>query len=256
MSQTVFQKFEEPLDRLQLIEDFIKSRLGEIGAVFGNAYIEGLRLVWVSGTSITVKTGAADVADGSRRLRVTADIPVTSISLGNNAWGHVYLYNNSGVPAVEVVTTAPAHYFGSAYQKSGASSRRYLGSVKTGATGNIFKFTHFLNDIFYLEDVSASPFRCLPAGSQTVETDVAVGGVVPPTAQIAQITAINTSTNANLLIGNPDDVTAVGLFAVPPAQRNAVMHPLTSNQTLNYKFDVAPSGGAGYVDVRGYRFER
>ncbi|HEX8117322.1 MAG TPA: hypothetical protein VF521_08620, partial [Pyrinomonadaceae bacterium] len=144
MSLTTFQKIEKPADREALLEIFLQTRFDELGAIFGNAYIEGLRLEWVSANSVKVKTGMADLPDGSRRLRVAADITVSSISLGNNAWGHVYLYSNAGAAAVEVVTPAPSNYFGGAYQKTGNATRRYLGSVRTDGSGNILNFLHLL----------------------------------------------------------------------------------------------------------------
>jgi hypothetical protein len=70
-----------------LLELFLQSHLEDLGAVFGNTYIEGLRLEWMSSSSIKVKTGAADIPNGSRRLRVTADITVTGISPGASVCG-------------------------------------------------------------------------------------------------------------------------------------------------------------------------
>jgi hypothetical protein len=134
MTLTTFQQFEKPLDRERLLELFIQQRLEELGAIFGNSHVEGLILAWASNSSITVAAGAADLPDGSRRLRVTSPITVP-VSVGANAWGHVFLYNNGGVPAAEVVMTNPASYFGTAHQKSGDNTRRYIGSVRTNASG-------------------------------------------------------------------------------------------------------------------------
>jgi hypothetical protein len=254
---TTYQQFEKPLDHEQLLEHLIQQRLEELGAVFGNSYIEGLKLEWMSSSSIKVKTGAADIPDRSRRLRVTSDITVSSISLGNNTWGYVYLYNNAGVTAVEVVTTAPVSYFGSAYQKTGDATRRYLGSVRTNGSGNIFSFLHQGDRIFYREQIAASPFRVLNGGTATSETAVSCTAVIPVTSRIALLHMVNTATNTNVSIGTSDDNTSSLIRDLYVVQDVVGDTPLDSSQALTYKFATAPSGaGALYVDVVGYKFER
>jgi hypothetical protein len=261
MSVTPDQQFPEPKDREQLLEFYIKERLREIGAVFGRSGIEGLKLEWVSGSSIKVKTGAADFADGSRRLSVTSDITVPSISLGANATGHVYLYNNAGVPAVEVIpqtTAAPTNYFGAAYQKGSDSTRRFLGSVCTDAGGNIYKFLHQGDAIHYLANTGVSPFRVLNAGTATSETDFDLSAVVPVTARIAGVRFINTATNAFAYLGNSMRADATNLISTLNASSEDTRErPLDASRQLSYKFNTAPSGGGAlYADVLYYRFER
>lgn len=221
--------------------------------------IFGLKLEWLSSSSIKVKTGAATIPSGGL-MTVETDITVTGISLGNNAWGHVYLYNNSGSPAVEVVTTAPSNYFGTAYQKTGASSRRYLGSVKTGASGNIFSFLMQGDRVLYREQLSAAPFRVLNGGAATSETTVNCGtagtnaGAVPVTSRIAVLRITNTSTTQFPLTGTSDDNTANLIRDVYVEQVGET--PLDASQALTYKYPASPGGGVLYIDVVGYRFER
>jgi hypothetical protein len=259
MPQTTYQQIEKPLDRESLLELFLQSRFEEIGAIFGNAYVEGLQLEWVSVSSVKVKTGAADLPDGSRRLRVTSDITVSSISLGSNAWGHVYLYNNAGAAAVEVVTTAPAAYFGSAYQKTGVSTRRYLGTVRTNASGQIYNFLHVLpNFIRYRENLSASPFRVLTNGVATSVADVDLSAVVPVTSRLAHLRMKNTSATASVLLGSSDGVTPAptgGSAYGGPGDGQVISANLNSSRVLKYIYDAAPTNGA-YMDVWGYWFDR
>jgi hypothetical protein len=107
----------------------------------GRGYIDGLQMQWVSGTALTVSSGAAYIEGSAAVLNAPSAIPKTSLSLTASTWYHVYLYDNAGTPAVELVTTAPAAaYNGTARSKTGDTSRRYLGSVKTDSSGSIFNF--------------------------------------------------------------------------------------------------------------------
>ena len=93
---------------------------------------------WVSATAITVTSGSAFVPSLNKCLPVPNAIALTGLVLAASTFYHVYLYSNAGVPAIEVVTTAPASpYNGTARAKTGDTSRRYVGSVLTDASGNI-----------------------------------------------------------------------------------------------------------------------
>lgn len=264
MSQTTYQKLEKPKDREQLLEMFLQERFEDLGAIFGNTYIDGLRLEWVSATSIKVKTGAADLPDNSRRLRVTSDITVSGISLGASAWGHVYLYNNAGVPAAEVVTTAPAGYFGTACQKGTDATRRYLGSVRTDGSGNVLNFYHHAgNRIRYRSDIS--PMLVLNGGTATAETNVSCSSYVPVTSRVAVIHAQNTSSNADVTFGagagaSDDSVSPptsfLGVVGSAGGAKDWVCDmPLNASQQFSYANTAAPNGAA-YAYVYGYVFER
>lgn len=256
MSQTTYQKIEKPLDREQLLELFLQERLEELGAVFGNAHIEGLLLGWASNSHITVFTGSADPPDNSRRLRVTSPVTVP-VSVGANAWGHVYLFNNAGVPAIEVVTASPANYFGVAHQKTGDPSRRYIGSVRTNAGGQVMKFYHQGDTVMYLENTTAAPFRVLPAGVATTETTVSLANVVPPTSNLAIIKYVNTSTTQTAYLGNASERDTTNLIRnVYVGVEVAGEFPLAEFQTMTYKYAGSPGAGALYIDVQGYRFVR
>jgi hypothetical protein len=259
--QTLFQKMEKPLDREQLIEMFLQQRLEELGTIFGNTHIEGLKLEWVSGSSIKVKTGAADIADGSRRLRVSSDITVPSIALGANAWGHAYLFNNAGAAAAEVIpqaTASPTNYFGTAYQKGGDATRRYVGSFRTDASGNIYKFLHQGDTVYYLARTDVSPFRALNGGTATSETNVDLSAVVPVTSRVAGVRLINTALNTFIYYGNSQEADTTNLISTLNADSEDTRRlALDASQRFSYKFNTSPSGaGALYGDVLSYKFER
>jgi hypothetical protein len=261
MAKTVFNQWEKPLSREQFLELFIAQKLDEIDAALGNDFIAGLQLSRASDTSITIGTGAAWVS-GYGRLRVSSPITLTGIGLGANAWGHIYLYSNAGVPAVEVVTTAPASYFGTAYQKTGDATHRYLGSVRTGASGSIFKFLMTGNNrIDYLENITATPFRVANGLSNTAETSVSCSAVVPVTGRMAVAHFKNTAASGVVLtgLGASDNFTlsaASLLYGIEPTHRPIIQHPLDSSQAFTFMYHAVPTGGAFFCDLAGYFFDR
>lgn len=221
--------------------------------VFGvnTDYITGLKISYVSTTSISIGIGAAYV-DGDV-LTISSPISVTSITAVDDIY-HVYLYDNSGTPAIELSTTDPASaaYFGTARTKNGDTTRRYLGSVLCTSAGGVQRFAHLPNSGYMSYTNVAVPKRILSGGTATTKTTVTASGATPPTATAIQILAINTSTNANLFIVDTSDV---NFLVVPATLRAAATAPL-DGVNIYYKLSTAPSGGSAFVDVLGYYFER
>lgn len=257
------QKFEQHkadyVSRLNLLVD-------QLDAGLTPDFLTGLQLEWVSATAINVKPGSAWVS-GTGRLKVAATIAKTALALGANAWGHVYLYSNAGVATVEVVTTAPVSAgFGAAYQKTGDATRRYLGSVRTDASGNILNFYHYDgNRIRYRANVNN--MLVLNAGVATGETNVSCASFVPVTSRVAFLHLQNTGTNAtDLWVGagsgaSDDSVTppTSGLAVVGTGGQKGWVGevPLNASQQFSYAYGpLAPTGGGAYCYVYGYHFDR
>lgn len=260
MAGTYYNLWEKPLSREQNLELFLQQKLDEIDLALGNTLIYGLGLEWVSNTSIKVNPGVAYVG-GYGRMRVPTAVTVAGITLGASQWGHVYLYSNAGTPTVEVVTTAPESYLGPAHQKTGDGTRRYLGSVKTDASGNIYKFDHdpVTNYVRYLCNVTASPHRALTAGTATTETTVSLSAVVPATSNKAHGRFANTSNQGFVLGHSGDGVTLSGAAAIASAGAPSDFPDtvaLDSARAFTYMLLGAPSSGGLFFDLYGYRFVR
>ena len=260
MATTLNYGWEKPADREQFLEILLQQILDDIDAdvyAGGRADVSGLKLSWVSASSVSVGTGAASLPSGGL-LSVTAAITVSGIALGASAWGHAYLYSNAGVAAVEVVTTAPALYFGTAYQKTADATRRYLGSVRTDAAGNVINFLHVMpNTIRYRNNVIGSPNRVLSAGAATASTSVSAATVAPVTSRLLWARLTNTHATVNTLFGSSDGLTptaAQGSELISAAKEKDAPLPLDAAQAFLYINDAA--GGSTYVDTLGYVFER
>lgn len=225
----------------------------------GTDFITGLKLTWAGDDALTIGTGAAYLP-AANPILVSTPIALTGMTLANSTEYHVYLYDNAGTPAAEYVTTAPASpYFGTARAKTGDTSRRYLGSFFTDATGDIRYFSHnpITNEIKYERDtLNAAPYRVLDAGTQTSATAVSCTGIIPATAT-SIYARVNQLGNQVYFIGNSALTTSVFyLFAAATTdQRTLYAEIPVASQAFYYLYAAAVTG-ALYVDVVGYTFER
>jgi len=222
-------------------------------------YISGLKMVWNSATSISVTTGSAYIPSLGRLSLVNATLTLSSLSLTASTWYHLYLYENAGTPTLECVTTAPAAaYFGTARAKTGDTSRRYIGSVLTDGSGNIYNFRHDAEGAVYYR-VGIDTFRVL-VGNATTATSVSCSSAVPVTSTKAFANIINNDTTHAAWIGNADMVPSstnylelIGIGSSGTTLATTIV--LDSTQSFQY---LMASGAAANLVVRlkGYTFER
>jgi hypothetical protein len=221
-------------------------------------YIDGLKMVYVSGTQVQFTPGAAYVP-GPKRIAELASAVTLTPSLAANTWYHSYLTVSGSTVGVEAVTTAPAApYSGTARAKTGDTSRRYIGSFRTNASGAIFKFVQSGGAVTYLEDTNAAPFLVLSAGTATTTTSVSAANVAPVTATPIKGTILNAATNAAYVrISNSDGPSASAGYITLSSPNGVTVTdiPLNSSQAYTYAYDVAPTG-ATYHRVFGYSYER
>ena len=215
-------------------------------------FIDGLKMTWVSATAIDIEIGAAFVPGLGKIVNVDTKISKTGLSLSASTFYHVYLYENSGAAAVEVVTTAPATaYWGTARSKTGDTTRRYIGSILTDGSSNVIKFIMSGTSIKYNTTIVAtSPFRVLSAGTATSTTAVSTAGVAPTTATLVSIFVINNASTPALDLKNA----AGNVLASALAGQRYAVDTFVESQNLYYS-NNAGSGNAN-IDVLGYTFER
>lgn len=232
-----------------------------LDALLPPGYIDGLQMRMASSTSLTVTSGVAYIEDAGTVLRSSAPITKTGLSaLTASAWYHVYLFDNAGTPDIEVVTTAPAAaYNGTARSKTGDASRRYIGSVKTNSSGNVINFWQSGTTVSYVVNIGsgAPPFRILSGGTATSLTTVSASGIIPLTATLVQASFIDTSTSGGFLCVSPGNYTGpAGVVVLNHATKMNSLASTDGSQAFVYQYASAPSGGAAYIDVFGYVFER
>lgn len=231
-----------------------RQRNAAVGAEF-SGLIVGLVMEWVSGTSLRVSSGAAHIQGTGKVLAATSAVTKAGLSLSNDTTYHVYLYVNAGAADVEVVTTAPgAAYSGKARSKTGDTSRRYLGSVRTNGSAAIREFVHDGERILYQENTTTSPYRVLTGGASTTWAAIPLSAVVPLTAKAvmvgAQVVGGSIGTDVSSKAGGAGFFTTLN-----PMQYGTPTWPIDTSQNLYYRAQTAIAG-AFFVDVWGYTFER
>lgn len=224
-------------------------------------YIDGLQMIRNSGTSLSVSSGTAYIPSVGANVNVPATITKAGLALAVSTMYHVYLFLNSGVPDVEVVTTAPASpYNGVARAKTGDTTRRYVGSVITDSTGAIIDFVHSItsNLISYQANISPAPFVVL-TGTASVATTVSVASLVPTTSRLAVCPVNNNDPSVTVLFGNSIVPPSAGpitfMESCGPNRSISTEILLDASQAFQYMFLSAPSSNV-VVRVKAYYYER
>ncbi|TPG08328.1 hypothetical protein EAH88_11905 [Rhodanobacter glycinis] len=222
-------------------------------------YIDGAKMVWNSGTSLSLTSGAMYIQSLAKVVQFPSLLTLSGLSLTASTWYHLYGYLNAGTPAILLSTTAPAAaYSGTARSMTGDTSKRYIGTVLTDASGNLYNFQQSNDRISYNTNLAAAPFTVLSAGRATASTNVSCTGSVPITAKIASLLILNSDTSQVVYFAN----TATGAvsttnflsFVFNPGTATAD-YPVGTNQSLNYMYPSTPAG-ACFIRVVGYIYER
>lgn len=248
----------------------LQGRFAASGTVYGSipTAMEGLEITWSHTSGTSVGQGHCWAQNGNE-INVTSALTTVHTGLSASTWYHGYVYLSGGAPAVEWVTTAPVAWRGTAYSKTGDTSRRYIGSIKTNGSGGIYNFLHNAptGKIQWREQCDSSPFRAVivTVAWPTTETAGDLSGVCPVTSRIAQVRLINT-TDQNMFFGTSDDsasgppsggIAAINSTAAGgTTSQGFVDFPMNSSQAITYWWGVGPGGGSGIVDVYGYYFKR
>lgn len=239
-------------DEINAIETWLLARKEWLSNDF---ILNGLRLSWNSSTSISVGAGGCFAENGDF-INVSAAITNASLSLSSSTWYHVYVYLSGGVAATEVVTTAPVAWKGTAYSKTGDTSRRYVGSILTDGSGNVIRFIHnaFTNNVMWVTNLTISPFRVLNGGTSTSTQAVNLAGALPVTAISASLLIFNSGTAFAQLVTSAGEL-MIGVETPSSGLQSRLLpsgYPLSGTNIYYY----VTSGGILTIDVLGYDFER
>lgn len=225
-----------------------------IGTGVSAGYIEGLVPQWSSSTSLAISPGTAYIPGTGKPLAVPTALTLSGLSLTSNTWYYLYLYENAGAPALELVTTPPAApYSGTARTKTGDTSRRFVFAVKSNAGVGMQSFQiDSMGIARYRALLSAAPFRVVAGANQTAPTTVSLRDMVPLTTQTAAIIAVQGGTPV-LFLGLPGDAAAV--FNRVSAGSQVPMTVILDSGG-QFSFWNSTTGGAATFDVAGYGMDR
>lgn len=247
----------------------------DIGAHSG--HIAGLQLRFSSVTELKVSAGEAHIESTNTTLEVPSEVTLSSLSLSADTWYHVYLYNNSGTATVEVSTTAPAAvYSGTARSKTGATTHRYLGSLKSKpSAAELVPFVHNLSSgsLMWTTLTADTGFgRMLIVAGTTVllssaENDklFSCAEAAPSTARMIYAKLINRANQVlyfsdgdTTLSASTSAFLAVNKMFATDSINNEVffMLPVNASQQAKYALATTATGSGPVVDCYGYFLER
>lgn len=244
----------EATDSLLVAVGKLQAGKAAFGTGVSVGYMEGLIPQWNSSTSLTLSPGTAYIPGTGKPLAVLTALTLSGLSLTSNTWYYLYLYENAGAPALELVTTPPAApYSGTARTKTGDTSRRFVFAVKSNSGVGMHSFQIDAMGIArYRALLSAAPFRVVTGANQTAPTTVSLRDMVPLTTQTAVIIAVQGGTPV-LFLGLPGDATAV--FNRVSAGSQVPMTILLDSGG-QFSFWNSTTGGAATFDVAGYGMDR
>lgn len=214
-------------------------------------HILGLRMEYVGPASIRVSSGSAWIPSLQQAIEVPTALTLSGLTLAANTWYHVFLYLNGAVPAIEVVTAAPAApYSGTARAKTGDTSRRYIGSFRTDGSGLIYNFIIQGPQQIYMQEVP----RAVAGGNSTTFIPVSLSALVPIVSRSAIVAMTNNGSAAVRFRPASSGFTGAtrmygltaGAFVVGPL-------PTDASQNIEYQVDA---GGLANLDVVGFAVER
>lgn len=214
-------------------------------------FIEGLRMEYVSGNSLRFSSGAAYIESAGEVLSSPVAVTKTGISLVASAMYHCYIYKNGASVDFEISGSVPATpYIGTARSKTGDTSRRYIGSFKTGASASIIKFVCAAG--FQIYDVAAgNADNRLVTGNATTSTPFSISSAVPITASLIRVAMTNTGGTGSMFLGNPGNMSFIAIFASSVAVIDIPVQQ--SDLRLFYRLT---SAGTAVVDCYGFNIER
>ena len=226
---------------------------GGIGGALG--FIEGLSLVWVSGTSIAIRPGSAYVPSVAKVVTYAGGT-ISPMTVGAvNTFIHLYLTDTGAIE--QSTTAAPARYYNQAHQKTNDNSRRYIGSIliNTNAAG-AYQFAHRLADssiMYTVANPESTTFRLLSGGTSVAAFNTRT--IAPVTAHTLEAAWQNVGT-VSVKFTPSDAGTPIAsgwMVFVPPGAIFNGRCPIASDGTITYS---AAGGGSANCYSLGYYFDR
>lgn len=234
------------------------------------------KLTYVGTQAYSVSVGTADV--NGTLLTWASNISRSSLSFSADTLYNVYLYSNSGTPAVEESTTAPVWDSTLNYwKKTGDNTRRWIGYLSTDASGLIRKFVHIIisgriSEIIFV-DGSTTGKAAVNAGTQSASwASFSLSPLVPVPAThyygVARLAGTAANDDASAGISPIDLGSALGALA-PFVVRGdndvagaiiffgTTMLPISTAQTNYYRlYHVVGTGSTLTLHIHGSRFSR
>jgi hypothetical protein len=227
-------------------------------------HIQGLVISRNAAGVVGCSPGSAYIPSLSAVLKVPSALTVNLTGLTANTIYHLYLYSASGTPTLEVSATPPVVYSEPAFQKTGDTSRRYIGSILASAANDCYPFKHVDDIVTYRASPgSNSLFAVLQGARNTASTSVSILGVAPITAtQLRTNLCNNTDTAPNVAFSNSEvgpassSVFTMLLGRIVGSAWTFAEIDVDSTGAFNFALVAGGNSGGVYIYATGYRFRR
>ncbi len=227
-------------------------------------YISGLGVSYTSSTTINVSAGAAYIPGLARIVRLPAGVDITPVMSTTARHYYVYLYEDaSGIGQIEVVTTVPGVYQSTARQKSGDSTRRYLGAINNTLTPSVRRFEREGNFLLYTDSESSE--QVVGGSAATTNTTVNCSPYAPPGILTLWVVANGYSTasaNRRCFLArpggtlSPNALEGQAMVEVYPNQTGRYIGWIRCDSVQDLQFAWNGINAQLYMYVRGYLDER
>lgn len=227
---------------------------------FRKGFIDGLQLVYTGRNSLTVSAGAAYINSTGKIIELTADKVLSGLTFTASSFCHIYLYENAGVADIELSTTVPVKYYGSAYNKTGDTSRRYLGSLLVSSGAQLFKFQHdpLVQHMRYIEGTpGTAPFQLLAAYNNSTPADLTGVNAIAPKETTVSLRCVPNGTGFIMNFSQADQFAAPGgaNWGIGALASSECLVPVSRTAATLGKVNVWTSGSMSLY-CYGYHFER
>lgn len=243
-----------------LIDDYLRTYASYIAILrdssqsnaSGPGYIEGLIPQWNSATSISVSPGSAALPSPAAALLSTSTLTLSGLTLSATTWYYLYIYDNAGTPALELVTAAPdAPYTGTARTKTGDTTRRFICALRAQAANVIRSFIWADDYVNYTD--AAALYLALNAVTSLGPVTFSAAAFIPPTTRRYLFQIYGPGSGGTASIG---DVSSNQLVSCAAANRFMGGSTTSSSQGLWYGHAATVTSGGTSLDIRGYGSER
>ena len=254
MSITVFGSFSVADHYTKAEDDALMAAMqAQINRLYSGTYIQGLDLEFVSGTSLKVLQGSAWVP-GTGQVTLAADLSIsTGLILAAQAIHYAYL---TPTGTIEVSLTSATKYAGTAYSKTGDTSRRLIGMYFTLASV-IYPFMVTGSEYIFAKTNVSNFLEVVTTGTASAATLVNIAGVAPVNATaLNMFLVLGANTGVALVVSNTTFTGAAdGLFAMPGQSSTSTSfyrHPLKPFRALYY----SSAGQSCFIRISSFNFER
>lgn len=220
-------------------------------------FIMGLLLYRSTTTTIGVTAGSCYVPGSSTVVHLAANTTLTP-TLAASTLYHMYGYVSSGALAIEVSTTAPTSYAGTAKIKTGDNTRRYLGSFATDSTAAIVQFTMEASGLVQIRS-TIQQYLVVSNGNATAATTFSCAAFAPIGTETVLLSTTNGDASVAAVFGTNDmdgGLTSNNWSGLlNPNSAVVGSYPCNASQACQYMYRSTPTGTVN-VRLIGYYLKR